>query len=112
MTGLVAGRIRADIINGVGATSGAIRHGIAFDVGCNISRETRVSVVFLFFQRPLFLRAINLAEVVDAGVRLCSRTSFHEVRNSDRRQQADDGHNDHDFYERETRLTGCFNFHN
>src|SRR6266705_203101 len=63
---------------------------------------------FLVFQRPLVDRRVNLAEVVDAGIGLRGRTGFDEVRNRDRSQQADDGHHDHDFNQRETRITDVF----
>ena len=85
----------------IGAASGTQRSAI-LDVCVDRGRNNRVTSVFLGFQRPLFLRAINLAEVVNAGVLLGGCASFHKVGDRDRSQQADDGHNDHDFHKRET----------
>ena len=56
------------------------------------------------FQRPLIGRRVNLAEVVDTGILLRGGTRFHKVRNRDRGQQTDNGHYNHDFYQREARL--------
>ena len=60
---------------------------------------------FLVFQRELVGRRVNLAQVVDAAIGLGRRTRFDEVRDRDRRQEADDGHDDHDFNQRETGFT-------
>jgi len=73
----------------------------------------RCSRCLALFQRELLRRRVNLAEVVDAGIGLRCGAGFHKVRNRDRRQQADNGHNDHDFNQRETSLTeflGHFHF--
>ena len=45
--------------------------------------------------------AVNLAQVIDAGVLLRLRASAHEVGDGDRGQQADDGDDDHDFHQGE-----------
>ena len=60
---------------------------------------------FALFQRPYLGGAVNLPHIVDAGIGLRSGTSLHEVGNRDCRQQADDGHDDHDFHQSEARLT-------
>jgi len=60
------------------------------------------------FQAPLLLGGINDAEVVDTGIRLRGLTGAHEVGNRDRRQKADDGHDDHDFHQREAEFTMVF----
>ena len=61
-------------------------------------------------KRPLLLGAVNLAKVVDAGVHLGLGASLYEVGNGNGRQQADDGHDNHDFNQRESRgfSPGCF----
>ena len=65
----------------------------------------------LGFQGPFLLRAVNLAEVVDAGVLLRRRAGMHEVRNRDGGQQTDDGDDDHDFDKGETRFACGGDFH-
>ena len=63
------------------------------------------------FERPLLDSCINLAEVVDARIRLGGGTSANEVRNRDRSEEADDGHHYHDFNEGETGFAGCIDLH-
>lgn len=63
------------------------------------------------FQRPLLLRTIDLAEVVDASIHLGRGARFHEVGNRDRGQETDDGHNDHDFNERKARVLVVTDLH-
>ena len=106
------GRFGGHVVVRIGASSRAGR--IHFDVFVRtdqIGGDRTISGSFLVFQRPLLLRAINLAKVVYAGIFLSRRAGFHEVRNGDRGQQTDDGHHDHDFHQGETRLTGGLNFH-
>jgi len=78
------------------------------DVGQDI-RISRLSTATLpFFQGPLLLGRINLAQIVDARIGLRGLTGLHKVRNRNRRQQADDGHDNHDFHQGETRVTDVF----
>ena len=65
----------------------------------------------LGFQGPLLLGTVDLAQVVDAGVLLRGRAGAHEVGDGDGGQQADDGHHDHDFHQREARLFDGIEFH-
>jgi hypothetical protein len=53
------------------------------------------------FQCPLVDGGINLTAVVDQGAALGQLAAADEARDGDNRQQADDGHHDHDFHERE-----------
>src|ERR1017187_57888 len=79
-------------------------HRIQLDIGREVGRPNDgVTAGPVRFQRELVGRRVNLAEVVDAGVGLRGGACFHEVRNRDGRQQADDGHDNHDFYQREAR---------
>jgi len=101
----------------VGAVRRAGRNAasrVQLDVGRQVRRKTEgVTGGLVLFERELVGGRINLAKVVDAGIGLGLGTSFHEVRNRNRRQQADDGHDDHDFYQRETRFADvlvCFHF--
>jgi hypothetical protein len=74
------------------------------DVGCSIGS----SADLMGFQSPLLGGGINLAEVVDAGIGLGGGAGFDEVGNRDCRQEADDGHDDHDLNERKAALAVVF----
>jgi len=93
--GNAAGRVQLDIA----------RDGLGV---CN-SRTVGLPV----FQRPFIDASINLTEVVNAGIALWCGAGTYEVGDRNRRQQADNGHDDHDFHQREARLAGwfvCFHF--
>ena len=77
----------------------------------DLSLRGRNASGLIGFQRPLLLRTVNLAKVVDTGIGLGRLTSANEVRNRDRSEEADDGHNDHDFNEGETGFAGCIDLH-
>ena len=103
-----AGRIRADHAQGIGAARRTRRQTarrIQLDVGRQVGGQGDQRPGGLaFFQRELVGRRVQLAEVVDAGIGLRSGAGVHEVRNRNGCEQADDGHNDHDFDEREPHL--------
>lgn len=111
MQGDVTRRIGVDGTIGIGAGSRTFRSP-ALDVGVNFGLVDRSARRLLLFERPLFLRAVDLAKVVNAPVLLRSRTRFQEVRNRDRSEEADDGHYDHDFDQREASVPfNPFNVH-
>ena len=93
----------------VSTTSGAGRNaagGVQLDVRGQVAREVDGSAGgFAVFKGEFIGGRINLAQVVDTSIGLRGGTSLHEVRNRDGGQQTDDGHNDHDFNQGETRLT-------
>src|SRR5262249_22821475 len=62
-------------------------------------------------QRILLHRAVILAEVIDASVGLGGGARLHEVGNRNGRQEANDGHHDHDFHQGEARLARGSVFH-
>ena len=107
-----AGRLDANGIARIGATSRAGRDqvaGVQLDVRGQVrAHGDRGTRGLAFFQRELVGRRVKLAEVVDASVGLRGGTRFHEVRDRNRREEADDGHNDHDFDEREARAADVF----
>jgi hypothetical protein len=75
--------------------------------------ELRLGVVRLLgFQCPGLDRAIDLAQVIDAGIHLGRGTGFDEVRYRDRCQQPDNRHDDHDFHQGEASclIFGSFHF--
>jgi len=68
---------------------------------------------FAFFQRKLIGRGVDLAEVVDTAIGLGGGAGFQKAGNRYGREQADDGHDDHDFYQGETRwadVFACFHY--
>ncbi len=104
-----AGRSRTNNRAGVAAVSRATGDA-AGSIQLDIGRQVRVhrdagAGGLALFQSELVGRRINLAEVVDTGIGLRGGARFHEVRDRDRGEEADDGHNDHDFDEREARFT-------
>src|SRR6266540_4837504 len=101
----------SDFLDVVGLTHNEGRHRVVLQIGGDVGGGGKIAGALLQFERPLILRAFNDAEVVDDRVQLGCFTSFHEVGNRDRRQQTNDGHNDHDFHEREAGLTVCLDLH-
>ena len=110
--GETADRSNANSGFGIGAASGTFgdaANRIQLDVRRQVgSQYDGITGLFAFFQRELVGRRVNLAEVVDTSIGLRGGAGFHKVGNSNRRQQADDGHNDHDFHQRETSLIELF----
>jgi hypothetical protein len=108
-----AGRLRANTAIGISAASRAGRKTagrVQLDVRRQVVREgDGLAGGFLLFECELVGRRVNLAEVVDAGVGLRSGSGFYEVWNRNRRQEADDGHDDHDFHQRKAGLADVFN---
>jgi len=104
MAGDAAGRVGIDRIDRVSTAGRTMRVEVVLEVVLHVSAGRRGGVVLLVFQRPLLLGGINLAEIVDAAVLLGRIARPDEVGDGDGGQQADDGHNDHDFDERKARL--------
>ena len=94
----------------IGAAAGAAGKTI-LDVIADRVLTRRIGVCCLGLERPLLLGAVNLAEVVDAGVLLSRVARPDEVRDRDGGQQADDGDHDHDFHEGEATATRGIEFH-
>jgi hypothetical protein len=79
---------------------------VQLDVGRQVGRiADSVPGGFTLFERPLLGGIVNPTQVVDTGIGLRGGTSLHKVGNRDGRQQADNGHDDHDFHQCEARLT-------
>ena len=98
-------RGRVHVVNYIGAVSRARGECTAGTAATKIRLQHRVArsrrSALLLLEGPLLFRTIDLAQVVDASVGLRGGAGFHEVGNGDRRQEADDGHDDHDFNEGE-----------
>jgi hypothetical protein len=106
----VTGRGGINRLEGITSTSRAFRTS-TLDVAFNIGISSGRASALLVFKSPLFLGAVNLAQVVDTGVFLSGGTGFNEVRNRDGSQQSDDCDHDHDFHEGEARLTIRLDLH-
>jgi hypothetical protein len=65
----------------------------------------------LAFEGILFHRAVDLLQIGDAGVGLGRGAGLDEVRNGDGGEEADDRHDDHDFYECEALAIVELSFH-
>src|SRR5436189_383084 len=86
------------VVEGASLATAKIRHH--FGVRRGIRRLLAV------FQRPLLRITVKPTTRVETSTGPRRLTSTNEIRDRNRRQQADDRHDDHDFHEREARLTG------
>ena len=111
----VAGWLRLAVGNGVAArevrSTRRTNHRV-LQVRGHVSLSNDVAGRFLILQRILLDGAVDLPQVVDAGILLRRRARFHEVGDRDRGEQPNDGHHDHDFNQREALLPVCSCFHN
>src|ERR1044071_8375140 len=82
-----ASRRLVDHVDGVITASRARWHRIALDVRRDVRVVNRGARSFLLLQRPLFFRAVDLAEVVNAGVLLGCGTGANEVGDRDRGEE-------------------------
>ena len=111
---LLANRASGNVHDGV-----AIREGSAAGRANDRVLQIRGHVCFhnggcgilLELERPLLDRTINLTEIVDTGILLRGGAGFDEVGDRDRCEQADDGHYDHDFNQREAGFIGRIDLH-
>ena len=80
---------------------------VAFDV--RVYRLSRFAL--LGFECPSLNGAVDLPQVVDAGILLRGSASLDEVGDCDRCQQTDDGHDDHNLHQGKAPLAGCVFLH-
>ncbi len=98
----VAGRVRTDCRNGVGATGRASRLRLQVSVCTNdVGECCSVACVLSVVHRPLLFGLVDLLKIGDAGLLSAALSSFDEVRDRNRHENADDQNNDHDLDERE-----------
>src|SRR5205809_5968494 len=107
-----ASRSVLDRVNGINAIGWTTR--FSANVGgrtekIGIGRTVRVDLLGL--QSPGGLGAADLFHVRNARAALAGAAGLDEVRDGDRGQQSNDGHYDHDFYQREAGLAGAAHFH-
>lgn len=98
----VAGRVRSDGCDRVGAARWALRLRLKVSVCTNdVGESCGIARVLSVVHRPLLFGLVDLLEVGDAGLLSAALSSFDEVRDRDRHKNADDQNNDHDLDERE-----------
>ena len=104
---------RVDGISAAEARTRSARrtHDRILQVTADLREGDRIPWGGLAFQRPLLNGTIDLAQVVNARVLLSCGARPDEVRYRNRRQEADDGHHDHDFYQRKRAVSIYFCFH-
>ena len=99
-------RLVANFFDVVGAVGGANRNSsarIQLDVRRQVEIETDVVAGGFVVLNGELIRGIrNLVQIVDAGVGLGSGAGPDEIRNGNRRQQTDDGDDNHDLHQGES----------
>jgi hypothetical protein len=90
----------------IGTRQRTIRHVLTCttEVGNDVCCSRRSTGGLPGFQRPFLLGRIYNPKVVDTGIRLRGFSSTHEIGDCDCRQQANDGHNNHNLHQGKTRL--------
>src|SRR5437879_7952044 len=108
VNGEVARALLPNCVNRVRASGGTIR--LMFNVGA-VTKEVGVGGDgggrLMIFHGPLHLGAVNVPAIKGASSLLRGRDGVFEAGNRYRRQQADDGYNDHDFDECESSPLFC-----
>lgn len=98
----------------IGRVGGAGRSGAggaATEVRLDVRQYRDGILRSAVFQGPGLLGAVNLAQVVDAGALLRLEPGADEIGDRDRREQADNGHHNHDLHQCEPRRPDRSNFH-
>ena len=101
-----AGRLQIDLAQVVGSFGGA--NGFAAQIFFGTEKvgvNRLIGFAHVVVHGPGDLRVSHLFQVRDANAAAAGGAGFNEIGNGDSRQEADDGHNDHDFHERESGLT-------
>jgi hypothetical protein len=101
-----AGWSNIHCVDNVAPAQGFCRHyrSRSANIRLDVCDQGGVGGKFTMFQGPLLFGLINDAEVIDTAIGLRRLTGTHVVGNPDGRQEADDGHDDHDLHQREARL--------
>ena len=95
---------RGAIVSAIRRTRRNFVVSIQLDEGCQVIRiGDAVAGRFALFQGELLGCSVNLPQVVDASSGLRGGAGFYEAGNRDCRQEADNGHDNHNFHQRE----GC-----
>ena len=75
----------------------------AFQIGLNVGEGDGGTRRFKVLQGPLLGGVINLPQVIDTGLGLGLGARAHDVGHGDHSEEADEGHHEHDFDQRESR---------
>lgn len=84
------------------------RKGWLAKVRHQVRRCREVVGVAAAFERPLLLRVVDQPQIVQARTSPCVRSRPSEAWNGDRRQQRDDGDDDHGLHQSESRDARAF----
>jgi hypothetical protein len=101
-----------EALDGIGRTTGRGAQLAASQIGLDVRQLGRGAGDGLEVEGPFLFGAIDLTEVVDAGIGLAARASAHPVGHRNGRQEANDGNNDHDLHKSEARFTPFCCSHN
>jgi len=86
-------------------TGGNIARGIQPEVRPKDAKGVGGGAIKLVLRGVLLRGGIQLPKVIDASIRLGPGSDFQEIGNRNRRQQANNSHDNHDFHQREARLS-------
>ena len=86
-------------------TGGKITRGIQPEVRPKRAKGIGGGAIKPVLRGVLLHGGIQLPKVIDASIRLGPGSDFQEIGNRNRRQQANNGHDNHDFHQREARLS-------
>lgn len=99
--GLAARWVGVHRVDSVAAVGGAIGELTLVDIHLQVIGGWLRGIALSVFQRPFVLGRIHLVKIADANVFLGRGARPNKIRDRNRRQQTDNGHNEHDFHERE-----------
>ena len=88
-----------------------ISRAVHLEIGLNHGERIGVARRLLIFERPGLGCAVNLAQVVHAGILLRGGPCADQIWDRYRGQQANDSHHDHDFNQREPTPGGNLYIH-
>src|SRR5256885_4165845 len=98
-------------VSAIGRAMRDVTVGIQLDIRLEVIERDSGIGSQVRFQSISLDRAIDLTQVVDTAGGLRRDPGFHEVRNRNRGEEANDGYHDHDFDQREPSLAGCSYLH-
>ena len=75
MAGNTARRLGVNGVDGIDSAGGTGRHNFILKIWRNVRGGGNGIGSFVVLERPLLLGALDLAKVIDAGIRLCLRRS-------------------------------------
>ena len=80
------------------------RQFLAFDILFDLGGCNRVAITFVILDGILVNRRVNLLHIYNAGTGLRRVSVLHKIGDGDCRQQSNNRHYNHDFYQCEPRV--------